>query len=147
MNRRKDEHIMSRCIAVNCVDGRAQLPVIEFIKREYGWSLFDVITEWNPAYVLSERNTSIEANSIMEKIESLIKNNIYNTIVITAHHGCADNCESDADYSRHLNLSVRYVGKHFPELKVIGLWIDADGNTKEVCSAKPEENNKPKEIN
>lgn len=135
---------MSRCIVVNCVDGRAQLPVIEFIKREYGVS-FDIITEWNPAYVLAERNTSVEARSIMEKIQLLIKNNNISVLAIASHRGCADDCESGASCSRQLNLSVQYVAKHFPEQKVIGLWVDANGSAKEVCSANQEENSKPKE--
>jgi hypothetical protein len=34
--------------AINCMDGRAQLPVIEWLKRECGVDYVDTITEPGP---------------------------------------------------------------------------------------------------
>jgi len=43
--------------AINCMDGRCQLPVIEWMKKRYGVEYVDMITEPGPDGVLAEGRT------------------------------------------------------------------------------------------
>ena len=40
--------------AINCMDGRAQEPVIEYMKKSYGVDYVDMITEPGPNRILAE---------------------------------------------------------------------------------------------
>ncbi|MCK4433251.1 MAG: hypothetical protein KAV48_04880, partial [Methanomicrobia archaeon] len=40
--------------AINCMDGRVQIPVIEWLKRKYSASYVDMITEPGPNKILAE---------------------------------------------------------------------------------------------
>ena len=40
--------------AITCMDGRIQIPVIEYIKSNYGVDYVDVITEPGPNKILSD---------------------------------------------------------------------------------------------
>lgn len=39
---------MKFAAAINCMDGRTQVPVIEFLKNKYGVDYVDMITEPDP---------------------------------------------------------------------------------------------------
>ncbi len=39
---------MSFCTAINCMDGRTQLPVIEFLKNKLSVEYVDTVTEPGP---------------------------------------------------------------------------------------------------
>jgi hypothetical protein len=50
--------------AINCIDGRTQIPLIEFIKRNYAIDYIDLITEPGPNKILAE-NTDKETLPVM----------------------------------------------------------------------------------
>jgi hypothetical protein len=45
--------VMTFCTVVNCIDGRVQLPVIEFLKNRFGVDFVDCITEAAPVRILA----------------------------------------------------------------------------------------------
>lgn len=45
---------MSFCTAVNCIDGRVQLPVIRYLQERYGVLYVDVVSESGPVHSLAE---------------------------------------------------------------------------------------------
>ena len=53
---------MSFCTAINCMDGRTQLPVIEFLKDKFGVEFVDTITEPGPVRILADQPDSAQAD-------------------------------------------------------------------------------------
>jgi hypothetical protein len=51
-------------MAINCMDGRVQLPVIEWLKKEYEADYVDMITEPGPNKILAENKDQLFINSI-----------------------------------------------------------------------------------
>ncbi|GAB4379897.1 MAG: hypothetical protein Kow0042_29680 [Calditrichia bacterium] len=49
---------MRFCTAINCLDGRVQLPVIQHLKKRFKVDFVDVITEPGPNLILSEQKNS-----------------------------------------------------------------------------------------
>jgi hypothetical protein len=52
---------------INCMDGRVQLPVIEWLKKNYKADFIDTITEPGPNKILSERKNRFLIESIKKK--------------------------------------------------------------------------------
>ena len=50
--------------AINCMDGRVQLPVINYLKDQYKIDYVDMITEPGPIKILSE----LKDNKLVESI-------------------------------------------------------------------------------
>jgi hypothetical protein len=44
--------------AINCIDGRTQLPVINFAQKKYGIDYVDMVTEPGPIKILTENKNS-----------------------------------------------------------------------------------------
>ena len=44
---------------INCIDGRVQVPVIEYIKLTYGFDYVDMITSAGPNLILAENDNCI----------------------------------------------------------------------------------------
>jgi hypothetical protein len=45
---------MKFAMAIHCIDGRVQIPVIEWLRRQYGMEYIDMITEPGPERLLTE---------------------------------------------------------------------------------------------
>ncbi len=66
------------CTAVNCMDGRIQLPVIKFLKERFSANHVDMITEPGPNRILSELTASMIIGSIITRIDlSIQKHSVY----------------------------------------------------------------------
>jgi hypothetical protein len=50
---------MKFVMAINCMDGRTQLPIIEWLKKEYGATYVDMITEPGPNKIPAENKDQI----------------------------------------------------------------------------------------
>ena len=50
---------MKFATAINCMDGRTQIPVIEWLKKEYGVDYVNMINEPGPNKILAENRDQI----------------------------------------------------------------------------------------
>ena len=60
---------MSFCTAINCMDGRTQLPVIEFLRRQFDAAYVDSVTEPGPVRILADRADPAAVASIRRRVE------------------------------------------------------------------------------
>ena len=60
---------MSFCTVINCMDGRVQLPVIEYLKNKFEADFVDTITEAGPVAILAEKKDSELADSILKRVD------------------------------------------------------------------------------
>ncbi len=125
---------MSFYTAVNCMDGRVQLPVISYLKEKLGVQYIDMITEPGPVKILSENAGSEAAKSIFRKISISIDKHQSLGIAVVAHHDCAGNPVSADVQREQLKESVDAIREVFPDVKVIGLWSDETWSITEIES-------------
>ncbi|MBC8481830.1 MAG: hypothetical protein H8D47_04110, partial [Planctomycetes bacterium] len=59
----------SFCTAVNCMDGRVQLPVMNYMVASFGTGYVDSVTESGPVRYLAECQDSQQAKSILERVD------------------------------------------------------------------------------
>ena len=111
-----------RAVVLNCIDGRIQVPVIEWIKKNYGVDNVDNVTEPGMDGILSDPQKSIEA--FIKKVEISIRVNSAEIIVVVGHHDCRGNPVSEELHKEQIRSSVSRMKKEFSTIPVVGLWIN-----------------------
>jgi hypothetical protein len=124
---------MSFCTAINCMDGRVQLPVINFLQKHFGVEHVDCITEPGPVGVFAGTSDLTILNSIFTRIDISVKKHGSNGIAICAHPDCAGNPNDDDTQKAQLERSVIFLKETYPNTDIIGLWIDNNQQPQEYC--------------
>lgn len=116
---------MSFCTAINCMDGRVQLPVIRYLMERFGTDYIDSITEAGPVKILAEQTDRPRLNSIFERVTISIDKHGSKTLAISAHADCAGNPVDDEIQQQQLNAAAELLKKTFPAMTVLTLWVDS----------------------
>ena len=124
---------MSFCTAVNCIDGRVQMPVIRYLQNHFDVLYVDVVSEAGPVRVLADPADSDEKTSMLRRAGVSASAHNSNLIAVVAHADCAGNPVSEEQQSRQLVASVEALAAQFPESLVLGLWVDGEWSVVEVC--------------
>jgi hypothetical protein len=113
--------------AINCMDGRVQLPVIEYFKKEYGIDCVDMITEPGPDKILAEALDESLIESIRQKVNISVSKHGSEIIVIAGHYDCAGNPTTEEKHKEQIKKSIETIkGWDLPVKTIVGLWIDKD---------------------
>lgn len=110
--------------AINCIDGRVQMPVIEYIQKHFGVQYVDMITEEGPNKILSENSDIIRVGSILRKVRISVERHDSKLIAITGHYDCANNPTDQHTQISQVNDSIKTVKSWGVEAEIIGLWIN-----------------------
>ncbi len=126
---------MSFATAINCMDGRAQLPVFHYMKDHFNVDHVDMITEPGANGVLSSRQDPVKLESIIARVNISLDVHKSVGIGVVGHHDCAGNPVSDAQQNTDTLAAVEYIRSRCPKIPVIGLWVDADGKASQLPEA------------
>lgn len=110
--------------AINCIDGRVQIPIIEWLKHEYKADYVDMITEPGPNKILSEQRFGLDTPSIKKKVEISLKKHNSKIIAVVGHHDCAGNSADKQIQMRQIKDSIDTIKSWGFNVQIIGLWID-----------------------
>ena len=106
--------------SLSCIDGRVQLPMINWIKEKYSVDFVDTITAPGIDKVIFDGNIE----SIKRSVIISISNHKSSHIVISGHFGCAGNPVSEEEHFIHIKKSVDIVNSWNLDADVVGVWID-----------------------
>lgn len=115
---------MKFATAINCMDGRVQIPVIEHLKKEYKVDYVDMITETGPNKILAEGKDSSIIESIKRKVEISVYKHASKLIAIVGHYDCAGNPANKESQIEHIVAAIKIVKSWNLNVQVIGLWVD-----------------------
>ena len=119
------------CTAINCMDGRVQISVLEYLFKRFDADYVDTITEPGPNLILSELKEENIIESIIKRIKISVGKHGSKGIAIVGHHDCAGNpCGKDGQL-KHLQESVNFISSKF-NIPVIALWVDENWQVKEI---------------
>ena len=122
---------MSFYTAINCMDGRIQESVTNYIKKKYNVLFVDMITGAGPVKILS--NKKIEnLESIISCIDISLKQHKSKGIAIVAHYDCAGNPISDEEQKELLKKSVAFLSDKYINSSVCGLWVDKNSKVEKI---------------
>lgn len=112
--------------AINCMDGRVQLPVNEYLKKRYQVDYIDMITEPGPNGILAKMENQTLISSIEGRINISVEKHASKGIAVIGHHDCAGNPVDKEEQNKHTRQAIDYLKSKYPSLPVIGLWVNED---------------------
>lgn len=115
---------------VNCMDGRVQLPVIDYIKNKFDVEFVDSVTEAGPNRMLAEGDARVDG--ILARVNISVEKHDSAGIAIAGHHDCAGNPAPKETQLRHIEAAARFMRARHPGLPVVGLWVDENWRVNEV---------------
>jgi carbonic anhydrase len=118
--------------AINCMDGRVQLPVLEYIKNKYKVDYVDVITLPGPNKVLTEGKDKGVFESIKKCIGISVDIHDSRLVAICGHYDCAGNPTKKETQTKQIIDAIKRIKSWYPNVQVIGLWIDQNWEVEEV---------------
>ncbi len=124
---------MSFATVINCMDGRVQLPVINYLIEKFGAEYIDSITEPGPVKILAETIDPKSLESMVKKIDISVKKHGSRKLALVAHFDCAGNPEPDYVQKAQLLRAVKNLKDLVDSsVEVIGLWVDTDYSITEI---------------
>jgi hypothetical protein len=123
---------MSFCTAINCMDGRTQEPVIDYMRRRCRCDHVDSVTEPGPVCILADESPADLVESIFQRVEVSVQDHESRHIAIVAHHDCAGNPADKPMQLEQLKRALPVVRERFPDAEVFGLWVDERWTVTEV---------------
>ena len=111
--------------AINCMDGRVQKPVIDYIKKKYKVKFVDMVTEPGPNKILAENINKNAIKSIKKRVKISVLKHFSEVVVIVGHYDCAGNPTTIKQQKEHLSLAVKNVKKWKLPVKIItAIWVN-----------------------
>lgn len=119
-NTRKE--LVERATCLNCMDGRVQLPVLHWIHEHYPVDFVDVVTAAGMDGVLALQEN---IDSLIRSINVSVNVNKSVRLFVVGHYDCRGNVVDESTHHEQIKKSVERLKTHWPELEVIGLWVNS----------------------
>lgn len=123
---------MSFGTVINCMDGRIQLPVINFLMERFGVEYIDNVTAAGPVRVLSGRNDGGSLQSIIDRVDISVNCHKSGKIAVVGHYDCAGVKAELEEHKKMVSDSVEFFRNKYPNTDVIGLWVDSSWKVSEL---------------
>lgn len=111
------------CTAINCIDGRTQMPVLKFLRGHFS-AFVDLVTEPGAVRVLSEQTDPAAVESIVGRVRASVHFNESRHITLVAHHDCRANPADRDQQIAQLRDGIAFLERQFPEAEVHGVWVN-----------------------
>jgi hypothetical protein len=112
------------CAVVNCMDGRTQLPVIEYLKQRFNTDFVDSVTEPGPNLIVAERTPPHLFDSIIARLRISTGRHRSKAIALVGHHDCAGNPSNYRSQLAQLSKGIAVLKAEFPDAEIVALWVD-----------------------
>ncbi len=123
---------MSFCTAINCMDGRVQRPVVEYLSKRFKADFVDMITEPGPNRILAEGKDKARIESILTRCNISVEKHGSVGIAVAGHYDCAGNPTAEKEQRKHLEAAIAFLMRHYPDKEIIGLWLDENFEVHEL---------------
>ena len=112
--------------AINCMDGRVQDAVKNYMKELYGVDFVDMVTEPGPNKILATNMPSPIIENIKKRVGISVEHHGAKVIAIAGHFGCAGNPVEKDEQILHLQETKKTVDSFGFGVETVLLWVDND---------------------
>jgi len=109
--------------AINCMDGRVQEPVLQWMKEKYQADYVDMITEAGPNKILLY-GPDEKIESIKEKLNISYEKHESKVLAIAGHYDCAGYPVSREKKIGKIKHSIELIQSWGLEMEIVGLYIN-----------------------
>lgn len=118
--------------AINCIDGRTQEPVIDFMKQEYGIDGVDMVTFPGVDGVISSLGNFNTIVLIRNAVSISIEKHGSRIIAVVGHFDCAGNPGNREHHYAHIRKAVQQVSSWNFDAKIVGFYVNDKWQIEEV---------------
>jgi len=109
--------------AINCIDGRAQRPVADWVMAYGQVHYVDMVTEPGADGSLAH-GPSERAQQIRQVVEISVNAHHSHILAIAGHFGCAAYAVSDEAHKHSIRQAAQVVAGWGLPVRVVGLWVN-----------------------
>jgi hypothetical protein len=110
--------------AINCIDGRTQEVVIDYMKQKYNIDGVDMVTFPGADGLFSYEQNSTEIALIRRAVSVSIERHGSQIVAIVGHHDCAGNPGDREHHNKHVRRAMQEVSSWNLNTQVIGLYVN-----------------------
>jgi hypothetical protein len=110
------------------MDGRTQIPVIEWMRKRYRVSYVNMITEPGVDAVLAENDDTRTIESIKRKVRISTEKHGSRLIAAVGHYDCAGNPVDMHAHLAQIQSAVERMASWGFKAQVLGIWIGEHWN-------------------
>ena len=118
--------------AINCIDGRTQEPVIDFMKHKYGIDGADMVTFPGVDGIISSSGISDTIALIRKAVSISIEKHGSRIIAVVGHFDCAGNPGNREHHYAHIGKAVQQVSSWNFKVEIVGLYVNDKRQIEEV---------------
>lgn len=118
---------------INCMDGRVQLPVNEWLRSKFKVDYIDTITEAGPNGILAKKNDPITLESIKKRVGVSVTKHGSKVVAVVGHYDCAGNAVGREEHLTHIRDAIKVIDSWGFGVRITGLWVDEDWKVSEVA--------------
>lgn len=118
--------------AINCIDGRTQEPVIDFMKQKYGIDGVDMVTFPGVDGVISSLGNFNTIALIRNAVSISIEKHGSRIIAVVGHFDCAGNPGNREHHYAHIRKAVQQVSSWNFDAKIVGFYVNDKWQIEEV---------------
>lgn len=118
--------------AINCIDGRTQEPVIDFMKHKYGIDGVDMVTFPGVDAIISSSGISDAIALIRGAVSISIDKHGSRIIAVVGHFDCAGNPGNREHHYAHIGKAVQQVSSWNFKVEIVGLYVNDKRQIEEV---------------
>ncbi|HEU5347994.1 MAG TPA: carbonic anhydrase [Ktedonobacterales bacterium] len=109
--------------AINCIDGRTQRPVSEWMRIQFSLDYVDTITHPGPEKALTQGPPAV-IDIMRENVGVSVSAHESQLVAIAAHHQCAGNPVSDDEHKEQVRAACAVVAQWGFAARIIGVWVN-----------------------
>ena len=121
-----------RATCLNCMDGRVQVPVLNWINENYRVDFVDVITEAGMDNVLSNQK---DISEVIRSINISVNVNKSTRLFVVGHYDCRGNAVEEGVHRQQISHAVKRLKDYWPGHEIVGLWVNKIWQVEVVCDA------------
>ena len=123
--------------AINCIDGRVHIPVINWLRDSFDAQFVDHITEPGADKALAAGSADL-LEAIKQKVLISVNAHDSKTVAVVGHHDCAAHPVSEAQHKRDIGHAVATAQSWDLPIQVIGLWVNSQWQVEVVSPIEGE---------
>lgn len=117
--------------AINCMDGRVQDAVKNYMQKNYNADWVDQITEPGPIKILAENTEKQIIENIKKRVDISVNHHGSKIVAIVGHEDCAGNPVSKEEQILQLKKSEEVVKSFGFDTEITLLYVEGDWQTVE----------------
>lgn len=110
-------------VVLNCIDGRAQQPLLDWVRARYDVDFADVITEPGIDALLAVGSSAAQ-EAVLDKVCVSRLAHLSCHLVVAGHHDCAASPVDRAVHEQHLRTCVQRLRAALPRFDVTAVYLD-----------------------